>query len=269
MKLLGPLFLLLISSCGPANKQPSASTGSEAQKVAAHALSDPNGWVLSSDTDKMDKTPEVMLFKRAQDLSEGLLTIRCSHRKTELVVRPGEIIDSGVVRIKLDDSTPLRQTWNQATNYQGLFAPDPIALARQLARTDTFLFEYLPFQQRPHTVEFKVGGLADKLNAVADACEWVRLDEAKHHAQEAAKLEAERTRKREVMLRQAISKHVEPCRTVREKGYWCWYDEGDPAYKNGGPPASSQERALADAIEAAKAGVVFKRELSQIDAQLR
>jgi type VI secretion system (T6SS) VasI/EvfG family protein len=219
----------------------------------------------------MDKSLEVMLFKQAEGSPEGLLTIRCSHRKTELIVKPGEIIDSGGVRIKLDDSAPLRQTWGQATNYQGLFAPDAIALARQLTKTKTLLFEYQPFQQRPHTVEFKVGGLAAKLQALADACEWAKLDEAKARAQQAARLEAERTRKREAMIRVELLKHVELCRreALREKGYWCWYDEADEFYKNGGAPAKSKEGALENAIETANTGVVFKRELSQIDAQLK
>jgi hypothetical protein len=289
MRPLALVFLLLLVACGPATKQTPRPVSSEPQKATAQVLPDPNGWSLSSETDKMDKSPEVMLFKQAEGSPEGLLTIRCSHRKTELIVKPGEIVDSGGVRIKLDDSAPLRQTWGQATNYQGLFAPDAIALARQLTKTETFLFEYQPFQQRPHTVEFKVGGLAAKMQAVADACEWAKLDEAKARAQQpakleaertrnreawaqqAAELEAERTRKREAMIRVELSKHVELCRreALREKGYWCWYDEADEFYKNGGAPAKSKEGALENAIERAKIGVVFKRELSQIDAQLK
>lgn len=217
----------------------------------------------------MDKSPEVTLFKRAEGSPEGVLTIRCSHHKTELVVATGEIIDNGGVRIKLDDSLPLRQTWSQATNYQGLFAPDAIVLARQLSKAETFLFEYQPFQQRPHTVEFKLAALATKLQAVANACEWAKLDEAKAHAQQAAKLEAERVRKREAMIREELAKHVKPCLEAIFASKWCWFDEADSYFKNGGAPADTKEDALRDAIQTAKNGRVFQRELANIDAQLK
>src|SRR5271165_6318066 len=134
-----------------------------------------------------------------------------------------------------------------------------------------FFSSISPSNRGPISWNSKVGGLATKLQAVADACEWAKLDEAKARAQQAAKLEAERTRKREAMIRVELSKHVELCRreALREKGYWCWYDEADEFYKNGGAPAKSKEGALENAIETAKTGVVFKRELSQIDAQLK
>lgn len=265
------LLVLLALSCArpePKASQPvpeEASSGGEQKPVQL------NSWRLSTDNDRMDNTPTVYLSKFAESGQSGILTIRCIHSKTELVVATDDILDNGRVRIKFGDAKPQQQVWTESSNHTALFATDPIGLARLLTKADSFLFEYRPFQKQPTTIEFKVAGLAERLSAVSDACGWAKIDRAKAVADAAAKADAELARKRDRMIREALSKHVEPCHEewLREKGRWCWYDPADSYFKNGGSPAESREAALKDAIETAKFGRVFKKEIEQIDGELK
>jgi hypothetical protein len=265
------LLVLFATSCGrPEPKLPQT----EPEKIRSDAeqkLAELKGWSLSTETDPMDNTPTVYLSKFAESGQGGMLTIQCIRRKTELVVATDDILDNGNVRMRFDDAKPQQQVWSESSNHRGLFAPDPISLARQLTKMDSFLFEYRPFQKQPTTIVFKVNGLAEMLSSVAEPCGWAKIDQAKASANAAAKVEAERAHKRDQMIRDMLSKHVEPCHEewLRVQGRWCWYDAGDPYFKNGGAPAESREAALEDAIQTAKSGRVFAREMEKIDSELK
>jgi type VI secretion system (T6SS) VasI/EvfG family protein len=235
-------------------------------------LAELKGWQLSTETDRMDKTPVVSLMKLAETGPGGVLMIRCARGKTELFVTTDEIVDRGGVRIKLDDAKPQRQAWSESESHGGLFAPDPIGLARQLATAESFLFEYKPFRQSPTTIEFKVAGLGEKLGTIAEACRWSQIDQAKAAAKAAAKAKAERARRQDAMLREVLSKHVEPCREQwpRFKDTpWCFYDEANSVLRHGSAPKESREAALDYAVQLAKSGTVFIREMADINRELK
>ncbi|MBZ5614157.1 MAG: type VI secretion protein [Acidobacteriia bacterium] len=220
----------------------------------------------------MDNQPKVFLNKFAEDGHGVNLIIRCTRGKTSLFVATVDVVDDGNVRVKFDDAKPQQQSWSEAADHTGLFAPDPIGLARRLAQTETFLFEYKPFQKQPTTVEFKVKGLTEKLGPVEEACGWAKIDQAKATAAAAAKRDTERERQRDAMLREALSKLVHPCREeyLKTQGeWWCWYDPDDSFYKNGGPPTRTKEEAIDDAVERAKSGRIFVREMEQINRKLK
>jgi hypothetical protein len=259
------LVLVGISCKTPAPKV----SHTEAEKILSDAenkSTELKGWYLSTETDRMDNTPTVYLAKRAESGQGGILTIRCIRRRTELVVATNDILDNGNVPIRFDDAKPQQQVWSEASNHQGLFSPDPIGLARQLTKIDSLLFEYRPFDKQATTIEFKVAGLAENLGTIADACGWEKIDQVKAIAKATAKAAAERALRRDAKLREVISKHVRPC---REDRWWCWYDEADPSFKNGGPPNRTKDGALDDAVQMAKSGRVFMREVAQIDSQLK
>lgn len=274
------LLLVGISCKRPVPKASEADLG----KTTSDTQSKPaelNGWRTSTETDKMENTTNVYLSKFAESSRGGMLTIRCVRRKTELLVATDDILDSGNVRIKFDDEKPQRQVWNESSNHTALFSPAPIALARQLTKADSFLVEYSPFQARPITLEFKVNGLVEKLSAVAEACEWARIDRdeatarafAKAKAERAkadAEAEAELARRRDTALREVLLKRVGACheKWLQDLGRWCWYDESSSGYK-GGMPFESKEAALDDVMTRAKSGQVFRCEMEEIERELR
>ena len=261
--------LLLLASCGPTPKVSQAEL-EKVQSDAEQKLAELKRWQLSTETDRMDNTPIVRLSKLAESGSGGLM-IRCARGKTELAVTTDEIVDHGGVRIKLDDGKPQRQVWSESESHDSLFAPDPIGLARQLATAELFLFEYKPFQHSPSTIEFKVAGLGEKLGTIAEACRWVQIDQAKAAANAAVKAKAERARRQDAMLREVLSKHVEPCREQwpRFRTPWCFYDERNSVFRYGSAPKESREAALDYAVQLAKSGTVFIREMADINRELK
>ena len=268
--------LLLLVAC---NSGPRTSTqqrnANEVPPAPMRAVGDPktasdHGWLIGITTSKMDKTPEALLSKVAEDKG-GVLVVRCFRSRTEVLVATSDVVDNGSVRLKFDDESPRRQNWGEATSHDALFSRDPIPLARKLATTRTLLFEYQPFQKSPATVEFNLAGLADHLDAVATACNWAKIDQAKAEAARNAKAAAELNRVREVKIRGTLAKYVEPCHEawLRDKGRWCWYDLNDSFFKDGGSPKETKEAALDDAVYMAKSGRVFVKQLAEIDRELK
>jgi hypothetical protein len=264
------LLVLFGSSCK--RPEPKVSQG-EIEKTltaAQKTLDELKGWHLSTETDKMDNTPAAYLSKFAESGHGANLIVRCARGKTALFVATDDIVDNGKVRIRFDDAKPQQQTWSEASDHQGLFAPDPIGLAKRLTQADSFLFEYSPFQKQPATIEFKVNGLAEKLNSVAEPCGWAKIEQAKARTQAATKAEADLARRRDAMLREVLSRHVGACneKWLQDMGRWCWYDESSSGFK-GGTPYESKEVALDDAVQRAKSGQVFRREMAKIDSELK
>lgn len=266
-------ILLVLAGISCERPEPKVSHAGPEQTLAEaqQTLAELKGWRLSSETNQMDNTPAVYLSKLAESGGHGaMLTIRCTRGKTALFVATDDIVDNGGVRIRFDDAKPQLQAWSEASDHQGLFAPDPIGLAKRLTKADSFLFEYSPFQKQPTTVEFKVNGLAEKLKSIAEPCGWANIDQAKASAEAYAKAEAERASKRDAMLREVLFKYVGACREkwLQDMGRWCWYDKSSSGFK-GGTPYESKEAALDDAMNMAKSGKVFTREMAKIDSELK
>jgi Type VI secretion system VasI, EvfG, VC_A0118 len=264
------LLALVGISCKPPDPKVPHTETEKTLSDTEQKLAELKGWHLSTETNQMDNTPAVYLSKLAESGHSAILTIRCTRAKTALFVATDDIVDNGGVRIKFDDRKPQPQAWSEASDHQGLFAPDPIGLAKQLTKADSFLFEYSPFQKQPTTIEFKVNGLAEKLNSVAEPCGWANIEQAEARTQAAMKAEAERVRKRDAMLREVLSRHVGACheKWLQDMGRWCWYDESSNGFK-GGTPFESKEAALDDAVQRAKSGQLFTHEVAQIYSQLK
>jgi Type VI secretion system VasI, EvfG, VC_A0118 len=267
---LAILLALVGISCKPHNPTVSHTETGKTLSDAEQKLTELKGWRLSTETNRMDNTPAVYLSKLAESGHGAMLTIRCTRGKTALFVAIDEVIDNGRVRIKFDDGKPQPQAWSEASDHQGLFSPDPIGFAKQLTKAHSLLVEYSPFQKQPTTIEFKVNGLAEKLNSVAEPCGWSKIEQAKARSEAAMKAAAERVRKRDAMLREVLSRYVGACheKWLQDLGRWCWYDDSSNGFK-GGTPFESKDAALADAVQRAKSGQLFTSEVALIDSQLK
>ncbi len=73
-----------------------------------------------------------------------------------------------------DEAKPVSQRWTQSEDSEALFAPNPAAFARQLARSKTLTVQFTPYNSSPATARFDVSGFDKHLPALARACGWKR-----------------------------------------------------------------------------------------------
>lgn len=113
------------------------------------------------------------------------LYIRCQSRQTDVYIHMGSLpagVDANEeygVRLRLDAGQPSAQPWEQSTNHDSLFAPDPVELARRLAVAKKLTIEFSPPGSRSFTTWFDLTGLGGGLDKVANACGWsVQLESA-------------------------------------------------------------------------------------------
>ena len=221
-----------------------ASTAASDGRGTALLASTSNGeWVLTESVNAMDNTAEVILHKTGS--AGASLDIRCIKQRTDAYVNTDTVVDNGSVRVKFDESSPIRQLWTRSTDYKALFAPDGLIFARQLAKSKSFLLEFTPFQEGPRTISFDVSGLDTKLQKISDSCHWDVVDKSRAKAKAA-----------DAALRERVAEYVHPCNQhIEGLGNWCWTDPygiiDEEGYKN------SREKALEEAVEYKKMG--FRR----------
>lgn len=204
-----------------------------------------NEWALLDSNDAMDNIPIVTLSKSSDDGAR--LIVRCAKHKTEAYVDTETVTDNANVRIRFDQSAPMRQSWTRSTDYQALFAPDAVSFARELAKAKTFMIEFTPFQRGTRTISFDVSGLESGLPRIAEACDWAGVDRGRvRSAAEAAALRAK------------LAPYVHPCKD-QEIGKWCWSDPDDVLFQTDSGFADTREKALDDAVQSARWGLAFQK----------
>jgi len=246
-----PLFLFVLSILGCQRGAPPASAHRDASnKAEPQTTPTLRDWLLQESINKMDNVPEVTLAKLSEDGAlDHALAIRCSQRKTEVLVSTGTVLDDrGEVRLKFDHAKPVRQHWSRSSDHVALFA------------------EVTPLDEKPRVQEYRLAGLEDELPRVAAACNW----EGNDRASATAKIAAERARSAEAALekniRDRLSPSVERCREKwMPQGKWCWYDANDSYYAHGSQGFDSRELAVQDAIKKAKSGRAFQSEMSRLN----
>jgi len=146
--------------------------------VPAINSSSNNHWLVLDSKNQTDNSPEVSLQTGGTD--GAVLTIRCANRETEAYVDTDTALSDKRVRVRFDDSAPLRQYWYRSASDRTLFAPDAVAFARRLANTHILRFEFTPSETEERTVVFDVSGLDTKLQGISETCDWTSID--KNHA---------------------------------------------------------------------------------------
>jgi hypothetical protein len=64
----------------------------------------------------------------------------------------------------------MKQTWGQSTDHEALFCKsDAIGLAKKIAASQTFRFEFVPFNGNTQVAQFDVRGLQPHLDRVLAA----------------------------------------------------------------------------------------------------
>jgi hypothetical protein len=107
-----------------------------------------------------------------------VLAVRCLYGRTEVFVIPDtaasiESNDHHTVRVRFDDGPDVGQSWADSEDSQELFAPDGVAMARQLAKARTMQFAFTPYNAAPVVVDFDVQGFDQLVGIVAKTCKWI------------------------------------------------------------------------------------------------
>jgi hypothetical protein len=121
-------------------------------------------WETTEHTNAMDSVKTVFAEKDSSESPKATLVIRCTGKQVQVYVHTPEVISEEYgVRIKFDTGKPVKQSWERATNYQGLFSPMADDFLRSMKSARTFYFEYTPFQHVATTVSFDVANLPQSM----------------------------------------------------------------------------------------------------------
>lgn len=195
----------------------------------------PGEWHKTEKTDPMDGTKQTALTLNAIANPSGTLIVRFTGQKLEIYVTTSDVLDNGNVRVKFDDAAPTTQTWNQSTDNEAVFSPDPVVLLTKLQHATKFLIELHPYERTPETVTFDVTGLT----AVLPQPEMAAI---------------QRRAVARAAFRAKFLTYVHPC--AQSPSEYCWTDPDMPNAP--GPPFPTKEEAAQSAEESARAGVAFK-----------
>ena len=261
MKSVILLSLALLTACDHTSRPEAKQEPTGPSAIKPQQVSNLSGWTRSESTNRLDGTKRALLVTFANQGMSGQLAIRCNSGKTEVFVWADQIIEESPVRIKLDDATPVRQSWSRAESYDALFAPNGAALARQLSKHNTFLIEVKPLDKLPEVLEFDLRGLDQNISYVAEACNWAAADRVKDQA----RAQAEQVTKALAELRKIVSFSVKPCSEFM--GRWCWYDPNESFWRYGSAPKDTQKLAIDDALEKARANMAFKAEKASVEKE--
>ena len=117
-----------------------------------------------------------------------MLVVRCLYRATEVFVVLDtsasfeDDADRRTVRVQWDDDAERVQQWAVSESGKELFAPDGIAVVRQMAGASRLRFGFTPFNAQPVTAEFAVEGFDQRADLVASTCGWRFDDRARQTA---------------------------------------------------------------------------------------
>lgn len=108
-----------------------------------------------------------------------VLTVRCTAKETEVFVltqSAASIEPTGqhTVQMSFDDGDPVAEMWEHSTDHDALFAPEGMALKRQIAGARRMSFTFTPFNASPSIVHFSVAGFDAQLKSASKTCGWKR-----------------------------------------------------------------------------------------------
>jgi hypothetical protein len=191
---LGIVVIAIIGSLATSSSpSPSATLGGGANPTIPSAPAVPprpdsviaaERWTVNRSESEMDGSELVTISVPAERpistwLSSKLplIIIRCKERKLEVLALTGSAAhvelyhsDEARVRVRLDEGTPTTQWWNESTDDEAIFAPNPQRLARAMGKAKQLRLEFTPFNASPQVMEFDLGGLRSHLPAVFRTC---------------------------------------------------------------------------------------------------
>lgn len=189
LTIVGLLILAAISS----NRR-SSNSAEDGSAVAA------GKWRMSESRSPMDDSLTVITSLDSEDNITGpvqstrpTLIVRCKGKNTDVYLVTGvaasiersmigDLKSYHTVRLRLDQADATVTAWDDSTDRRTLFLRsltldpmsyhDSIPFAKQLARANTLIIEFTPFDSPPATIRFDLRGGEQHIKRVAEACGW-------------------------------------------------------------------------------------------------
>lgn len=143
-------------------------------------------WRLETKTNPMDDTTTVIAFLSSDEKgtvmrSAPLLVARCQSDTTEAYISFDTYLgdDSGsvynsykLITVRVDKDKAVEEKWTTSTDHKAAFAPNSIALLRQIANSDRLVVQTTPYGANPITAIFTTSGGRGIIEKIAGACNW-------------------------------------------------------------------------------------------------
>jgi hypothetical protein len=167
------------ASIAPAANAP-ATASSEADALPGSEWNDTNRafWVGKQKHSAAFELPADNRIAIWMNSVRPSLVVRCTSGKIEAFVytqsaaRIEPQTDDHTITLALDQQPVRTERWADSEDHDALFAPDGVAFARELTRSQTMQFGFTPHNASPVTVRFSVRGLAQQLQSSARECGW-------------------------------------------------------------------------------------------------
>jgi hypothetical protein len=140
-------------------------------------------WIASANSRKAGYGANMVFELAAEDDVEvwrkhvrPVLTMRCAARTTEVFVitnSPATIEGNSnrhTVKVSFDGHEPVEQTWEHSIDHDALFAPNGVALMREITSAQQMTFSWAPFNAPPATATFHVAGFDAHRKTAATKC---------------------------------------------------------------------------------------------------
>lgn len=180
---------------------PTVTTLQERTTQTRASLTKPasSGWILANKSrSPMDDSLSLAYRLSAINVIRGRLgthrpsiLARCQERSLDVYIDFGMVMN-GAVRYRFDSGGADTDYWDTGTDYEALFARDPVFFASQLAKAKRLRVEVTPYSGSPQVVEFSVTGFAGPLKQLASVgCAPAIADGERRASQAAERRSAE------------------------------------------------------------------------------
>lgn len=139
-------------------------------------------WHVRSDKSPINDSKNVFLSLNAKQAVRSryktvtpTLIIRCSEGKTNAFITWDLFlgVKSTTMLTRLDKEAAVTEAWGISTDSEAVFVSgDDVAFVKQLMPHQTLLAQITPLGESPVMVTFDIGGLAEAIKPLQEACKW-------------------------------------------------------------------------------------------------
>jgi hypothetical protein len=145
-----------------------------AATASASAAANSN-WSIVEDTAAADNTPQ---FSAGLIVGDAALILRCREERTEAAFSTRDTYLGGenvMVRYRLDQQEPVKETWRSSVNGHAAFAPKAEDFIRALPDNGRVFIRAIAADGTNKDANFQLAGVSEIKEKIARACNWANV----------------------------------------------------------------------------------------------